>query len=325
LAVAFGDGLAFGVGVKLTQQAVRQGAPAAAAGLSGVIERLERVESRMRKIEQAPAVRPAAAPSLDQHVIESVAHALEARLNETVGQVERRLAEMEARTALELKGMDQRMGTVASGTEAGLDELRSSVSNVLEAVERRTAERVAALDEALGRFRTAMPENVRREVEARVALFESRLEERIRSAAEEASELARQSVESRLEDHVGPLKLHLGEQRSTLEEVQRRSMKSDRTVLELLSGMGRLCEEATRRMAPASAEAPEAGPVAVTTPSEEEEVLPIRLEEILPRIAEPERLPLFAQNKKPGRFWRKPLVSSLLVLGAGLAAALRLL
>jgi len=323
--MAFGDGLAFGVGVKLTQQAVRQGAPAAAAGLSGVVERLEQVESRMRKIEQAPAVRPAAAPSLDQHVLESVAHALEARLKETVGQVERRLAEMEARTALELKAMDQRMGTVASGTEAGLDDLRSAVSNVLEAVERRTAERVAALDEALGRFQTAVPESVRREVEARVALFEGRLEERIRAAAEEASELARQSVESHLEGHVGPLRLHLGEQRSTLEELQRRSAQSDRTVLELLSGMGRLCEEATRRMAPAAAEALEADPVAVTPPAAEEDTLPVRLEEMLPQIAEPTRLPLFAQVKRPGRFWRKPLVSSLLVLGAGLAAALRLL
>ena len=298
--MAFGDGLAFGVGVKLTQQAVRRDTP-------------------------APAVRPAAAPSLDQHVIESVAHALEARLNETVGQMERRLAEMEARTALELKAMDQRMGTVASGTEAGLNDLRSSVSNVLEAVERRTAERVAALDEALGRFQTAVPESVRREVEARVALFEGRLEERIRAAAEEASELARQSVETHLEDHVGPLRLHLGEQSGTLEELQRRSTQSDRTVLELLSGMGRLCEEAARRMTPAAAEAPEAEPVAVTPPAEEEEVLPVRLEEMLPQAAEAERLPLFAQAKKPGRFWRKPLVSSLLVLGAGLAAPLRLL
>ena len=305
LAVALGDGLAFGVGVKLTQQAIRQGAPAVTPDLSGVNERLGQVESRIRSIEQAPAVRAAAAPSLDQHVLESVAHALEARLNETVGQVERRLAEMEARTALELKAMDQRMGTVASGTEAGLNDLRSAVSNVLEAVERRTGERVAALDEALGRFQTAVPENVRHEVEARVALFEGRLEERIRAAAEEASELARQSVEARLEGQVAPLKLHLGEQRGTLEELQRRSTQSDRTVLELLSGMGRLCEEVTRRMAPAAAEEPVAEPVAEA----KEDVLPVRLEEILPQTAEPERLPLFAQAKKPGRFWRKPLVS----------------
>src|ERR1700691_2214809 len=104
LAVAFGDGLAFGVGMKLTQGGGRGGeAPAPeiareialAADLAPLLERLDAIEGRIGKVERAPAViapASAAAPApFDQKVLEAIVKALDARLLEQAGQVERRI------------------------------------------------------------------------------------------------------------------------------------------------------------------------------------------------------------------------------------------
>lgn len=97
LAVAFGDGVAFGVGMKLTQSAVRQPAAKAELGSGRLSERVEQLEEQIRQLQRPPAV---ASGTLDQKVLEAVVNALEARLQEHAGQVERRLADLEARIAL---------------------------------------------------------------------------------------------------------------------------------------------------------------------------------------------------------------------------------
>src|SRR5580704_9414428 len=116
LAVAFGDGLAFGVGMKLTQNAGCGSTSVAPPAESGTIpdraaaERLERLEQRLERFERTPAAALAqgqGAGAFDQKVLEAVVNALDARLNEHTGQVERRLAEFEARMAIELKSLHQ--------------------------------------------------------------------------------------------------------------------------------------------------------------------------------------------------------------------------
>ena len=94
LAVAFGDGLAFGVGVKLTQNAARQIGVASRAGAGELPERLAQVEQAIKRIERAPA---GASAGMDQKILEAIVNALEARLKEHGGQVERRLADLEAK------------------------------------------------------------------------------------------------------------------------------------------------------------------------------------------------------------------------------------
>src|SRR5580692_3803495 len=146
LAVAFGDGLAFGVGMKLTQGGGRSGeapAPEIAremvreiaretaqpADLTPLLERLDAIEGRIGKVERigkaAPAaIAPAAAPApFDQKVLEAIVKALDARLLEQAGQVERRITELEARLAIELKTLHQQDHSVVSGVQTHIDEL----------------------------------------------------------------------------------------------------------------------------------------------------------------------------------------------------------
>jgi hypothetical protein len=112
LAVAFGDGLAFGVGVKLTQSAARQAGAPLQPDISPIAGRLGQIEQRIERIERAPAAVSAApagpAPAgFDQKVLEAVVHALDARLHEQAGQVESRLTELEARIAIEFQSLHQ--------------------------------------------------------------------------------------------------------------------------------------------------------------------------------------------------------------------------
>ncbi len=73
LAVAFGDGVAFGVGMKLARNAAARGG----------------------RLELAP---PPPAPVFDRKVVEAVVSAVETRIEERAAQLERRIDELEART-----------------------------------------------------------------------------------------------------------------------------------------------------------------------------------------------------------------------------------
>src|SRR5690348_5761192 len=84
LAVAFGDGLAFAVGVKLSQNAARQIGAARRAEPVDLSERLAQLAKTVNRIEHTP---PALGgreqkSGLDQKVLEAIVNALEARLKE---------------------------------------------------------------------------------------------------------------------------------------------------------------------------------------------------------------------------------------------------
>ena len=99
LAAAFGDGLAFGVGVKLSQNAAR------------------RPETNSRRELAAPS-------PLDRKVLEAVATALEERLKEHAGQVERSMAAARHRVDEEMAGMRAEL----AATNGELDQLRHQVA-----------------------------------------------------------------------------------------------------------------------------------------------------------------------------------------------------
>src|SRR4051794_38182657 len=92
LAVAFGDGLAFGVGVKLSQNAARQIGTAQRAEPAGDLGgRLAHLEQTVKRIEHTPPAlaAPEQKSGFDQKVLEVIVNALEARLKEQAGQVDR--------------------------------------------------------------------------------------------------------------------------------------------------------------------------------------------------------------------------------------------
>jgi hypothetical protein len=143
LAVAFGDGLAFGVGMKLSQRAAAnsaRGEPAAEApDLEPLLERLADLEKRVAEAARAPVVKAiAAAPApFDQKVLEAVVAALDARLHEQADHTETRLTELEAKLAIELKSLQQQDHTVATDLLSNLEELNANFNDQIAEMRRR--------------------------------------------------------------------------------------------------------------------------------------------------------------------------------------------
>ena len=210
LAVAFGDGLAFGVGMKLTQTAARQVAPPRTES-NVVTDRMDQVEQRVKRLEQTPA---AAAP-LDQKVLETIVAALEARLHEQAGQVDRRLADLEARITIELKSLDQKDHSIAGRIEEEIRTMQAEMINLHrqfgEAVARVVTDQVAA------------------QVEARAGALESSLVARLAATVDAAvGKAVSVALSSELErkDH-------------EIAELRQRQANTDTNVMELVLGIGR--------------------------------------------------------------------------------------
>jgi uncharacterized protein YjbJ (UPF0337 family) len=131
LAVAFGDGVAFGVGMKLTRPSGRTSVAAGEPDLVPLAQRLEQMEQRIREIETTP--RTLAAPekagvpgqALDKQVLEAVVNALDARLRENTSQMERQLTELQAKITIELKTLHQQDRSIADGLQAMIEEGRT--------------------------------------------------------------------------------------------------------------------------------------------------------------------------------------------------------
>ena len=235
LAVAFGDGLAFGVGMKLSQNAAR---PSARQGPAA--SRLEQIEQRIERIERAPAIpaaspgtppaaRPAAVPgTFDQKVLEAVVNALEARLKEHSVQVERRLTDLEAKIALELQTLHQQDQSIASGAQAWVDDTRLQFNEQVSAVRERVEQEVGALhgqvislnrgfaeavarivDEQVGGTVKSQVDALGHTLDRNVATAAQAVEERVSSAVEAQTGAAEHRVTSAMEARAGALEQQL--------------------------------------------------------------------------------------------------------------------
>jgi len=151
LAVAFGDGLAFGVGMKISQNA-------AARPAMGADSRVPELEERLRRIERT---RELSGPGVDQRIVEGLVNGVEARLQEQSAQVERRIADLETRVAVELKTLDQQDRHLASNVDETVQALREQVVSL----NREFAAQVARI----------VSEQVDAIVEKRFATIEERL------------------------------------------------------------------------------------------------------------------------------------------------------
>src|SRR5213593_4911918 len=151
LAIAFGDGLAFGVGMKIAQVSGKSRSPERPALMQPLPERPATPAGS--QLGLAPA------ESLDAQVFQKIVTSLEARLVEHLGTVDRRLAETEAQIALDLKGVDARDATsrealrdeMAAGDFANsrrIEEMEQHLVDIRPALEAKLAERVSATLEA---------------------------------------------------------------------------------------------------------------------------------------------------------------------------------
>jgi hypothetical protein len=249
LAVAFGDGLAFGVGVKLTQAATARSADAALAepNIAPLADRLEQFERRLALMEQAPAALPPAPAPFDQKVLEAVVNALDARLREQAGQVEKRLASLESKMAAELKVLREQDHAIGSAVENHVEELQDHFIGYVEGIRLQVEHDRATM---------------RQEVAEAVAVAKDR----------------------------------------QIDELRRKVEENDIAMTEFLNGIGELIRHAGSRKTVA-AEAIAATPVEPEQPAAPP-ADPAGIED---------PLPAFAQPGKPGRLWRVPLVSSMVI------------
>ena len=110
LAVAFGDGLAFGVGVTLTRSAARL-----AATKSGTL-----------------ALPPTSTP-LNHRAADAVLTAIDGQFAEIGGRIDRRLAELEGQIRTELDELDAQDHELAEGVETRIDGLRGEIAEAVAA------------------------------------------------------------------------------------------------------------------------------------------------------------------------------------------------
>ena len=281
LAVAFRDGLAFGVGMKLTQNAARQpGAPH--SGVTALADRFESLEQRMERLEHTPIAGREAAPGAGSagfapKVIEAVVQAVDERLSDQARQMERRGAELEARVA-----------EVRNQFDAEMAEVRSQFN----------AEMAAVHDRVEGGMRG-------------FAESEEQLREEIRRVAESSSSFDASAAEAVIETKLVPLRVEITEMRQRLAE-------SDRAVLDLILAIGQMCRQAAERITDAAPPPPESAPPPANTEpplNGTSDSLGAAPEEPGVSMDPPfeSSAPAFAQLKKATSLWRVPLVSSFLV------------
>jgi hypothetical protein len=337
LAVAFGDGVAFGVGVKLAQRVRRPPAGAAPAQLPPAVSRA-----------------PFAPAPFDRKVLEAVVNALEARLQEQAGQVERRLTGLEAKLALDLKNLECQDRSIAAGLQTCIDEAQGQYNEHMTGIRDAVAQDMDVLYSQIAQLRqeyatsagTAFDERIAAAVtahlDARIEILESRVRGQAQEAVERASAQIRSAAAARVDEQLAPLRAALSQKDRELAELRQRIADSERNVLELILAMGQMCRQVADRIATAepapAAEPPrdddgsgDSGPSAEGSgepPAAEEPPAVSQAAAAAPSDSGPnghaaiEPMPV-ASDGRSSHLWRVPLVSSFLMLAAGSLWTLR--
>ena len=222
LALAFGDGLLFGVAMKFAQGPSKS-REESMTDLGPLAERLRKVEDHTQTIDKDALIK--FGEGLDGRVLEKVIVALEARLTEHVGQVDRRMAEIDAQVALDLKAVDTHTSAQTNAVEKALQQIEAQVRDHVAALEQANHAQISGLDQRLSALQEALPaklreivEAVRQSLEARVALELKDLEDRVSSQSVTADRL--QEVHTALHGEVEALAGRLATEMHGLAEHQ---------------------------------------------------------------------------------------------------------
>jgi hypothetical protein len=297
LAVAFGDGLAFGVGVTLTRNAARLAATRSATPeLRPINDRIAEIEQRMERARAAGSLPVAGAP-LNHRAADAVLKAIDGRFTELGGRIDRRLAELEVKVKTELGALDAQDHSLAAGVETRLDVLRGEITEAVAAQRQSIDADMRGLRAQMTAIHKEFAETLARLVDEQIA---TTIATRLQAVEEELRETVRE--ESRLSG-----------QDQQIAELRQRVESQDRNLLSLVMALGHSCLEAAERVSPAESPVPPPPPPAASgaggslTPEE------IRVEP----AADPE-LPGFARARPRQPLWRIPIVSSFLAATGGL-------
>ncbi len=170
LAVAFGDGLAFGVGVNLTQRAVRLAAGRVPPESQPLADRVATIEQR---IDRAKANGYLPSPG-----------ELDARINDLTTRFERQLAEVEVKVKIQVEALHARDRALAQELEKQMSAFREHMI----ALHREFAETLSRLVE----------EQIEVGVSARLAPMEEQLRAAVRDETRRVGEELAAELEQRL-------------------------------------------------------------------------------------------------------------------------------
>jgi len=300
LAVTFGGGLALGaVGMKLTQTALRpvEVTPRPTLNPNPLTDRLSVMERRLERVEQAPVpTRPAAAGQavaapIDQKVLEAVIGAVDARLHEHAGQMDRRLADLEARMAVdhqqgrqateqlrqeaaairseleqELRQVREGVSRTAAGQSAELQTLRQQNQRTMDAAEQQ----FAGLRQEYSLGMADLRESVFHALDGQAAAQQQKLGQ-FRSEMEQSVEArivtsAAAAAAARMEEQLAPMRAEVQQKEQELAELRQRLAESERSVLDVVLAIGEVCRQAADRIGSPREPLPAAPPAAHVVP-----------------------------------------------------------
>jgi len=308
LAVTFGGGLALGaVGMKLTQNVRRPAETVAPPDDHSLAGRLDQIEQRLARVEHAPAPTPSA--QLDHKVLEAIVGAVDAKLQEQSLKIDSRVAAVETKIAIELDALRAQNTAGADSAKARIEEVQSQFLEQMLVLRTAVVDELNHFGEAVS---TLITDQVSAEVSARASSFEQTIEARIGAAAAAA-------VAASLEESLAPLRAEVARKERELAEIQNRLRENEQNALEVILAIGQVCHQAAERISGPSHPQPGAPAEAGDAP-EPRAPTPIAPE---PPAVETNSAtgiapPAFTQPAAPGRLWRIPLVSSLLISTAGL-------
>jgi hypothetical protein len=283
LAVALGDGLAFGVGMKIAQIAPKKRFEAAPVELL------------------APPVPATAAPpaeSLDLQVLSKVIAALDAKLAQHMGKVEQRLTDAATNTAAELQSLESRQTRQALNTQDALDRIHASLTGRIETVEQDAHALEAKLAVLL---ESAVQTHIQEYVDERIQALEQRLHRDISEAGDRTAKLLVDTIENRMLDRIAMLEGQVRGQAETIRTLRAATHSGQQRLFELLAGFGRACQEAVKELEKPAEDKPEGGSGSGGADK-------------------PDSLKLVDYQGRSERKLPIPLVSSIAVLMLGLAA-----
>jgi hypothetical protein len=278
LAMSFGDGLAFGVGARLSQDAAARIA-GPRPDISGLAARLAEIETRIEKARQNNTL----PGPYNQKVVEAVVSVVDARLREQADHFERRLSDEMAALRAEFR---EQIAIARKQSEEANDLLRTQMMTL----HRQFAESLATL----------VTDQIAATMDVRLNPLETNLRQEIREQAGQVAELAAAAADEHVTERMQPVE-------SAVAGLSQRLEENDRNTLELVLALGQLCLQTAERLSipaasepdsPARAAVEESAPEAAASTSEGE--------------------PDSQASGIAKTLWRIPMVSSFFVATGGL-------
>jgi hypothetical protein len=219
LAVAFGDGLAFGVGVTLTRSAARLAA------------------TRSGTSEPFPANTP-----LNHRAADAVLTAIDGQFIEIGGRIDRRLTELEGKIRTELDELDAQDHELAEGVEARIDALRGEIAQAVAAQRQSIDADMRALRAQMTAVHKEFAETLARLMDEQIV---KTIDARLEALAEDLRGTIREEA-------------RLSGKDQQIAELRERVDNQERNVRNLVMALGQSCVKAVEQAAPSGSPDPPA-------------------------------------------------------------------